>query len=271
MDTTVRRRSFRGWIWPGACVAAIAVILAAYLLLVLSNAIYLGWADGLYFLEQPRMWARFGLTVWTATTAAALSMLVGIPVGYALSRLRFPLPSLTAALIDLPVMVPPAAVGVFLFGFVRTFPVRQLTDLLGLRLGHNTAGVVFVQFAVTVAFCARLMKAAFDIVNPRFEQVSRSLGASLPRTFFCVTLPLAKRGLVASLIVVWARAAAEWEALMLFVGGTEGKTDVLPFAVYLDWNGGMMGWAVSMSVVCVLMAVAAMGAVHLIGGKSYVW
>ena len=93
----------------------------------------------------------------------------------------------------------------------------------------------------------------------------------MPRTFFCVTLPLAKRGLVASLIVVWARAAAEWEALMLFVGGTEGKTDVLPFAVYLDWNGGMMGWAVSMSVVCVLMAVAAMGAVHLIGGKSYVW
>jgi len=253
------------------CAGAVSIILAGYLLLVLSNAIYLGWADGLYFLTQPRMWTRFGLTVWTATTATALSMLVGIPVGYALSRLRFPLPNLMATLIDLPVMVPPAAVGVFLFGLVRTFPVKHFTELVGLHLGHNTAGVVFVQFVVTVAFCARLMKAAFDVVNPRFEQVSRSLGASLPRTFFRVTLPLAKRGILASLFVVWARAAAEWEALMLFVGGIEGQTDVLPFAVYLDWNGGMMGWAVSMSLVCVLMAVAAMGAVHLIGGKSYVW
>jgi molybdate transport system permease protein len=252
-------------------VAAAASLLAAYLMLVASNALYLGLSDSFYFLRHPRMWERWWLTVWTATTATGLSMLVGVPVGYALSRLRFPCPHLTATLIDLPVMVPPAAVGAFLFGFVRSFPVEPVTAAVGLRLGHNTAGVIFVQFVVTVAFCARLMKAAFDGVNPRFEQVSRSLGAALPRTFRCVTLPLAKRGIVASLIVVWARAAAEWEALMLFVGGTEGQTDVMPFAVYLDWNGAMMGWVTSMSLVCVLMAVAAMGAVRLIGGKSYVW
>jgi molybdate transport system permease protein len=115
------------------------------------------------------------------------------------------------------------------------------------------------------------MKATFDSVNPRFEQVSRSLGATLPSTVFRVTLPLAKRGVMASLIVVWARAVAEWEALMLFVGGTEGQTDVMPFAVYLDWNGAMMGWVVSMSLVCIATAIAAMGAVRLIGGKSHVW
>ena len=239
--------------------------------LVSSNAVYLGGSDALYFLKHARMWDRLWLTVWTATVATGLSLLVGIPVGYALSRLRFPMPHVAATLIDLPVMVPPAAVGVFLFGFVRTFPVKQICDVVGLRLEHNTPGLICVQFVVTVAFCSRLMKAAFDAVNPRYEQVSRSLGASLPRTFFCVTLPLAKRGILASLIVVWARAAAEWEALMLFVGGTEGQTDIMPFAVYLDWNAGMMGWVVSMSLVCILMAVAAMGAVRLIGGKSYVW
>jgi len=70
---------------------------------------------------------------------------------------------------------------------------------------------------------------------------------------------------------VWARAAAEWEALMLFVGAVEGKTDTMPFAVYLDWNGGMMGWVVSMSLVCILMAVASMAAARRVGGKSYVW
>ena len=268
---TVHWPRLRSWLWPAVACGAIGVILVAYVLLVLSSALYLGWDDALYFLKHPRMWQRFGLTVSTATAATALSMLVGIPVGYALSRLRLPWPRLMATLIDLPVMVPPAAVGVFLFGLVRSFPMGQVTDLLGIRLGHNTAGVIFVQFVVTVAFCVRLMKAAFDVVNPRLEQVSRSLGASLPRTFLYVTLPLAKQGLMASVVVVWARAAAEWEALMLFVGGTEGQTDVLPFAIYLDWNGGMMGWCVSMSLVCVCMAIAAMGTMRLVGGRSYVW
>jgi ABC-type sulfate transport system permease component len=266
-----RRCDLRSWLWPAACVAYVAVILAAYLFLLTSNAVYLGWNDGLHFLQHPRMWDRLWLTMWTATVATLFSMLVGIPVGYALSRFRFPVPYLMSTLIDLPVMVPAAAVGAFLFGFVRTFPIREISAATGVQLAHNAQGVIFVQFVVTVAFCARLMKAAFGAVNPRFEAVSRALGATLPRTFLRVTLPLAKRGILASLFVVWARAAAEWEALMLFVGGTTGQTDVMPFAVYLDWNGGMMGWCVSISLVCVVMAMTAMGAMRIIGGKSYVW
>jgi molybdate transport system permease protein len=249
----------------------VSIILIGYLLLVLSNAIYLGFSDSLYFFSHPRLWTRLLLTVWTATAATTLSLCIGIPTGYALSRFRFPCPRLMATLVDLPVLIPPAAVGVFLFGFTHTSPIRDILMLLGISLGHTPAGVVFAQFMVTVAFCSRLMKAAFDSVNPRLEFVSRSLGASRPRTFFQITLPLARRGVIASLIVVWARAAAEWEALMLFVGGTEGRTDTLPFAVYLDWNGGMIGWVVSLSLLCILVAIATMGAVRIIGRKSYVW
>ncbi len=258
-------------IWPALCTAAVVVILAAYLFLVGSNAVYLGWHDLAWFLTKSRLWVRFGLTCYTATTATLLSLLIGIPAGYALSRLRFPCPTLVSTLIDLPVMVPPAAVGAFLFSVVHTLPVKQVSDVLGLRFAHNAQGVILVQFVVTVAFCARLMKASFGAVNPRFEHISRSLGAPLGRTLWRVTLPLAKRGIVASAIVVWARAAAEWEAIMLFVGGTEGQTDVMPFSVYLDWNGGMMGWVVTFSLVCIVLAVTAMGAVRIIGGKSYVW
>lgn len=277
MSNTVARTServvARRWnsIWPAVCVGAVGLVLAAYVLLVASNAVYLGLSDAKWFVTKSRLWVRFGLTVYTATSATAFALLVGIPAGYALSRLRFPCPTLMSTLIDLPVMVPPAAVGAFLFGLVHTFPVKQLSDLAGVQFSHNVPGVILVQFAVTVAFCTRLMKASFDAVNPRFEHISRSLGASLPRTLWKVTLPLAKNGIIASTIVVWARAASEWEALMLFVGGTEGQTDVMPFAVYLDWNGGMMGWVVTFSLACILLAIASMGAVRIIGGKSYVW
>jgi len=156
LPQTIRKRRRRRLVWPVVCIMAVSLILAAYLLLVCSNAVYLGWSDALYFLSHPRMWQRFWLTVRTATAAACLSMLVGIPAGYALSRYRFGWPHLTGALIDLPVMVPPAAVGAFLFGFVRTFPMRHICDAAGVQLGHNTAGVIFVQFVVTVAFCSRL-------------------------------------------------------------------------------------------------------------------
>jgi len=258
-------------IFPVLCVATVCAVLIGYFALIVSNAVYLGWHDIAYFLPRERLWVRLWLTVRTSTLATALALLVGIPVGYALSRLRFPCRTLMNTLIDLPVMVPAAAVGVFLFGVVKSFPVRQLSEVLGVRLAHNANGIVLVQFAVTVAFSVRLMKASFDAVNPRFEQVSRSLGASLPGTLFRVTLPLAKNGIIASAIVVWARAAAEWEGLMLFVGGTMAKTDVMPFSVYLDWNGGMMGWVVTFSLVCVALAVTSMAAVRVIGGRSYVW
>jgi molybdate transport system permease protein len=265
------RRSPRPSLFPLLCLGAVVLILAGYLLIVLSSAAYLGWSDAGYFLSHPRLWQRLGLTAWTATLATTISLALALPAGYALSRLRLPCPRLVATLVDLPLMVPPAAVGMFLLGAVKAWPLRPLVEGLGLTLAHAPAGVILCQVAVTAAFGARLTKTAFDAVNPRLEQVSRSLGASLPRTLARVTLPLAKRGIVASAIVIWARAAAEWEALMLFVGGSEGLTDTLPFAVYLDWNGAMMGWVVSLSLVCVLLAVAAAGAVRLCAGRSHVW
>ena len=95
--------------------------------------------------------------------------------------------------------------GLVLLGLYRGFPLGPLCDGIGLRVDHATPGVVVAQFTVTAAFCIRLMKAAFDAVDPRYEVVSRSLGASLPRTFRQVTLPLATPGLLASVIIVCAR------------------------------------------------------------------
>ncbi len=217
------------------------------------------------------MWHRFWLTVWTSTVSCSLSLLVGVPAGYALSRFRFPCRNFFATVIDLPIVVSPAVIGAFLFGITTRFPFDLISEHYNIYIGRNVYGVLLVQFTVTAAICARLMKATFDMIPPRFESVSRSLGASNFRTFFKVVLPMAKNGILASMIVVWARAAAEWEGLMLFVGASEGKTDILPFAIYLDWNGGMMGWVTSMTIVCALMAVSAMSAMRIIGGKSSVW
>lgn len=257
--------------WSLFCLGSLSLILFSYAVLIVSNIYYLGLSDLLIFIPRERLWVRVGLTLYTSLAATVLSLSIGISAGYALSRLKLPWPALTGTLMDLPVMVPPAAIGAFLLGFVSSFPVRNVCEFFNFEFAHNTSGVILVQFVVTLAFCCRLMKSSFDRVNPRFEAVSRSLGSSLPETLWKVTLPMAKNGILASALIVWARAAAEWEALMLFVGGTMGKTDVLPFSVYLDWNGGMMGEVITYSLVSIVMAILSMSAMHYIGGKSHAY
>ncbi len=264
-------RTAQGRVWPALCITLMLVSIGFYVLMVASNWLYLGWGDTLYFFSHPRMWQRFWLTVWTATLSTAISIFIGIPAGYALSRYSFPARNLLASIIDLPIVVSPAVIGAFLFGITTRFPFDVLSSHFDIYIGRNVSGVILVQFTVTCAFSARLMKAAFDMIPPRYEAVSLSLGASHFRTFFKVVLPMAKNGIIASMIVVWARAAAEWEGLMLFVGATEGHTDIMPFAIYLDWNAGMMGWVVSMTIVCILMAITAMAATRIIGGRSALW
>jgi len=107
----------RGMWWPTLCVGITLFILTVYILLVASNWIYLGLHDTIYFFSQSRMWERFWLTIWTSTVSTAFSLLIGIPAGYALSRFQFPFRNLVASIIDLPIVVSPAVVGAFLFGF----------------------------------------------------------------------------------------------------------------------------------------------------------
>jgi len=266
-----RRHPLEGLAWYGFFGGAAASLLLVISSVLVIDALFLGWSDFAHYLTQPRTWSSLWLTVWTASLATAISMAVGIPVGYVLSRYRLPYPRLSLTLIDLPVMVPPAAVGLFLLGLFKSFPAEHLSGWLGLRVHHALPGVVVAQVTVTLAFAIRLVKASFDAVSPRFEAVSRSLGASLPRTFLGVSLPLARNGILASLIVVWARAGAEWESLMLFVGGVQGRTDTLPFAIYLDWNGGILGWALTSSLFCVAMAAGSLYAVRRLGGRSHVF
>ena len=213
----------RGRWWPVLCIGIAGSILAIYILLVTSNWIYLGWHDTLYFFSKSRMWERFYLTVWTATVSTSLSLLIGIPAGYALSRFRFPCRYLFASIIDLPIVVSPAVVGAFLFGITTRFPFDWISEFYGIYIGRNVHGVLLVQFTVTAAFCARLMKSSFDMIPTRFEAVSNSLGASPFRTFFKVVLPMAKNGIIASMIVVWARAAAEWKDLCYLSGQPKGR------------------------------------------------
>ncbi|MBN2498510.1 MAG: ABC transporter permease [Deltaproteobacteria bacterium] len=233
----------------------------------LANALFLGWSDWIHFLCQGRTWRCFGLSVGTAGLATCVSMLLAVPLGFALSRARFRGQWLLQALLDLPIMVPPAAVGMFLLGLFGSGPGAWLESSLGIQLVHALPGVVLAQVVVTCAFGVRVCRAAFEAIPPTYEAVARSLGASLASTFFRVHLPLARSALLAATCLVWARALAEYEALMLFVGAIQGRTDVMPLAVYLDTTAGKLEWATVFSFLCAGLGVVSLWAIRRLGAR----
>jgi molybdate transport system permease protein len=210
------------------------------------------------------------LTAITTTITTLIAVLLSVPAGYALSRYRFPLHALIDTIIDLPLVLPPLVAGIALLVFFGT-PIGQWIEAHIMPFVMTTQGIILAQFVPAASFCVRSMKAAYDGVDPRLEQVARTLGCDERQAFLRVTLPLARNGLVAGTIMTWARAAGEFGPILMFCGATRYKTEVLSIAVFLNMSIGQVEMALSVTLILVIMAVVALLAFRKLGGKVNMW
>ena len=144
---------------------------------------------------------------------------------------------------------------------------KWLNDAIGFL--YTPKGIVVAQFAVASALAVRVFKAAFDQVNPRLEQVARSLGASPAYAFFRVTLPLAKNGLLAGTVLAWARAVGEFAPVLVVAGTDVGK--VLPVQAFLNMSAGNIELAFLVTTLMVLVSATALLTFKRLGGQVYIW
>lgn len=208
------------------------------------------------------------LSMATATVTALLAALLGIPTAYALSRFRFPGAVVVDTVVDLLIVIPPLIVGLTLVAvFGQTETGKWLNDTIGFL--YTPQGIVVAQFAVASALAVRVFKAAFDQVNPRFEQVARSLGASPLYAFFRITLPLAKNGLLAGLVLAWARAIGEFAPVLVVAGTDVGK--VLPVQAFLNMSAGNVELAFVVTTLMMLISATALLTFKRLGGQVYIW
>lgn len=115
------------------------------------------------------------LSFVTSITTTFLSLALGIPAAYALSRFRYPLPLVVDTLLDLPIVLPPLVAGVALLTVTRYW-LGSFFDALGLQVHYTARGIVVAQLFIAAPFAVRAIKAAFDDISPRYEEVSRTLG-----------------------------------------------------------------------------------------------
>lgn len=238
--------------------------------IVVSDVLFLNPANLKAQLFSAETLFAIRLSVLTATFTTVIAMVVGVPAAYALSRYRVPFASLIDTLVDLPIVLPPLVVGFSLLVFYQT----ALGDVLvaqGLDLRYTVPGIILAQFLVAAAFAIRTVKATFDSIDPRLEAVARTLGASPARAFRRITLPLARRGIVAGAIMTWARAIGEFGPILIFCGATRWRTEVLPIAIWLDFSVGRLEAAMALVVIMLGISTLTLVAFKRLGGRGYLW
>jgi len=228
-------------------------------------------------LSDPDIRGSIRMTLLSCSVAAALSIVVAVPAGYLFSRFQFRGKAFLEGVLDIPIVLPPLVVGLSLLVLFNRvpFPGGSLEDMLRDRLGVGVTfrplAVVLAQFTVACAFAVRSMKATFDQMDPRSEDVARVLGCSRFQAFRKVTLRDARGGVLAAGTLAWARSFGEFGPILVFAGATRGVTEVLSSSVFLEINIGNLGGAAAVSLLMVALALFAIFLVRWLGGRSEVF
>jgi len=215
-------------------------------------------------LRSPEIRAAVWLSTWTTAVTVLLGLLFAVPMGYALSRYRFPGHALIDSIIDLPIILPPLVVGLSLLVFFQTSPGKWIEDQ-GVQFVLQRKGIVLCQLLVSASFGIRAVKLTFDGIDPRIEHVAMTLGCTRGGAFFRVALPMARRGIVVGGILIWTRALGIFGPLMVFVGALRMKTEVLPTTIYLEQSVGHIEVALAVAIFMILLVTVALVAVRVVG------
>ena len=210
-------------------------------------------------------WIALGLSLKVALWATALDLVLGVAAGFALARLRFPGRELVDSILLLPMVLPPTVLGYYLLVVVgrRGWIGGWLEDTLGIRLVFTWQGAVLAAAIVAYPFVCKSARAAFENVDVQLEQAARVLGLGAAAVFFRITLPLAWRGILAGVLLAFARAFGEFGATLMVAGSIPGRTQTLSIAVYEAVQAGQD----DLANLLVLLTSTACIAVLLLAGR----
>lgn len=207
-------------------------------------------------LFAPALW----LSLRTSLLSVAVIVVTGTPLAWWLATTRSRLARPIGVLVDLPIVVPPAVVGVALLQtFGRSGLFGPVLGSVGISVPFTESAVVLAQVVVAAPFFVQAAANAFRKVDPELLLVARTLGAPRPAAFFRIAVPIALPGLIAGASLAWARALGEFGATLLFAGNLSGQTQTMPLAIFSALESDV-GVAVVFSLV-----LAGMGAALLVG------
>ena len=182
----------------------------------------------------PEEWQAVALSLRVSLVATVLSLPLGLLAAYALARWQFRGKALLNGLIHLPLVLPPVVTGyLLLLAFGRRGWIGGwLEESFGLVLAFRWTGAVLAAALMAFPLMVRAMRLALEAVDPRLEEAASTLGASRLWVFATVTLPLILPGVIAGVVLAFAKAMGEFGATITFVSNIPGQTQTVPSAIY---------------------------------------
>jgi molybdate transport system permease protein len=209
-------------------------------------------------------WIALALSLKVALWATAIDLVLGVAVGFALARLRFPGRALVDSILLLPMVLPPTVLGYYVLvvagrhGWLGAW----LESRFGIHLIFTWQGAVIAAALVGFPFVCKSARAAFETVDVQYEQAASVLGLGALAIFCRVTLPLAWRGIFAGVLLAFARALGEFGATLMVAGSIPGKTQTLSIAVYEAVQAGQDDRA---NLLVLMISLACLGVLLLAG------
>ncbi|OFZ62665.1 MAG: hypothetical protein A2328_07555 [Bdellovibrionales bacterium RIFOXYB2_FULL_36_6] len=202
------------------------------------------------------------LTLLTATVSSVIALIFAVPIAYILSRYNFPLKNIVNSILYLPIVISPIALGAMLLIFFNT-PAGKFFEAYIFRVVFEVPAIILAQFIVIIGLAISLVKSVFDYINPEYELISRTLGATHSQTFFHILLPTAKKGILSAFLLVWARAVGEFGATVTLAGATTMKTETMPVAIFLSFASCDIYNAIILMLISLFIGIAVLYGIHV--------
>lgn len=219
---------------------------------------------------SPEILSALRLSVEVAIGATVLNALFGIPLAYALARHRFFGRGVVDLVVTLPLILPPTVTGYYLIALLgrRGTIGRPLYELTGYTIAFTPTAAIIAATVMALPLLVRTASAAIDSVDRDLERAAYTLGRSEWRTALEVTLPLARNGILAGLVLAFARALGEFGATLMLAGNIPGKTATMPLAIYSAVQTGERDEALLLVGILTLLSCVVLVVANRLGARA---
>jgi molybdate transport system permease protein len=265
-ELATQRRRARSVGWGSAAVlvlaGAFAIFLALPILTLIARSVLNGSLAAIA--GSSALLAALGLSMATSAVSLVLTITFGLPLAFVMAKRSFRGKWLVEAIVDLPIVLPPAVAGLaLLLVFGRRGVLSGPMQAAGIDIAFTVVAVILAQTFVSAPFFVRSARAGIAGVDRDLEDAARVDGATEGRLFRDVTVPLAGAVLAGGLVMSWARALGEFGATIMFAGSVEGRTQTLPLVVYAEFQAGDLDASIAGATILVLAALAVLVAVRV--------
>ena len=196
------------------------------------------------------------LSFKTAIISTLICLFFALPTSYGLSRYDFPFKKTIASIIYLPMSFPHLVSGIALLLIFANTSIGTFLSKLGIDFVFTVEGIIAAQIFVNMPYMVKMLKNSFDNVNSKTEFIARTLGCNKWQSFFHITLPMIKRGMISAIIMTWSRALGEFGAVMMLAGATRFRTETLPIAIFLNISTGDLDLAIAIATILIIISTA---------------